>query len=158
MSIIQDSPDAGRPVKKKKNAKNKKRKKPIQKRIIRAAGGLLWRESERGRELALVHRPRYDDWVLPKGHLDKGEGWEEAAVREVTEETCCQAEIGNFAGSISYLVNNKPKVVLFWHMALTGEDSFVPTNETDRLLWLPVGEAVEQLQYSTERALVAQAQ
>lgn len=158
MSVIQDNPDASQPMKKKKDAKIKKRKKPIQRRIIRAAGGLLWRETEQGRELALVHRPRYDDWVLPKGHLDKGEGWEDAAVREVTEETCCQAQLGDYAGSISYLVNDKPKLVLFWHMSLAGENSFVPNGETDQLLWVTAEEALEKLAYSTERALVAQAQ
>jgi len=135
--------------------KRKKRKKTMQKRVIRAAGGLLWRDSEGGLELAVVHRPRYDDWVLPKGHLDKGEGWEDAAVREVIEETCCQAKIGDFAGTISYLANGKPKIVLFWHMSLLGEDDFIPTKETDSIHWLTVEEALEQLQYSTERALVS---
>jgi 8-oxo-dGTP diphosphatase len=152
MSINQNVPESSKPI---KNKKNKKRRKPIQKRVIRAAGGLLWRESERGTELAVVHRPRYDDWVLPKGHLDKGESWEDAAVREVIEETCCQAKLGDFAGTISYLANNKPKIVLFWHMSFIGEDEFVPNNETDRMQWLTVAEAMAQLQYSTERALVS---
>jgi 8-oxo-dGTP diphosphatase len=143
-------------MKNKKNGiKKKRRKRPVQKRVIRAAGGLLWRESERGMELAVVHRPYYDDWVLPKGKLNKGEGWEDAAVREVSEETCCQAKLGDFAGTISYLANGKPKIVLFWHMSLLGEDSFVPNNETDRMHWLTVAEALEQLQYSTERALLS---
>jgi 8-oxo-dGTP diphosphatase len=106
-------------------------------------------------ELAVVHRPYYDDWVLPKGKLDRGEKWEDAAVREVGEETCCHAKLGDFAGTISYLANGKPKIVLFWHMSLLGEDSFVPNNETDRMHWLTVAEALEQLQYSTERALVS---
>lgn len=158
MSVIQDNPDASQPMKKKKDAKIKKRKKPIQRRIIRAAGGLLWRETEQGRELALVHRPRNEDWVLPKGHLDKGEGWEEAAVREVIEETCCPAQLGEFAGSISYLVNNKPKLVLFWHLSLIGESTFVPNGETDQILWLTVEEAIKKLTYSTERTLVRQVQ
>jgi 8-oxo-dGTP diphosphatase len=143
-------------MKNKKNGKKKnKQKRPVQKRVIRAAGGLLWRESERGMELAVVHRPYYDDWVLPKGKLDRGEKWEDAAVREVGEETCCHAKLGDFAGTISYLANGKPKIVLFWHMSLLGEDSFVPNNETDRMHWLTVAEALEQLQYSTERALVS---
>ncbi|MFZ0547905.1 MAG: NUDIX hydrolase [Candidatus Promineifilaceae bacterium] len=144
--------------KKNNNSKGKKRKKPIQKRVIRAAGGLLWRETERGKELALVHRPRYDDWVLPKGHIDKGESWEDTAVREVVEETCCEAKLGDYAGSISYLVNNKPKIVLFWHMSLSGEPDFIPNNETDQMLWLTPAEAVEKLAYGTERTLVSQNQ
>jgi 8-oxo-dGTP diphosphatase len=155
MPIEQNTPDVSGPLKNKKNGKNKKRKKPIQKRVIRAAGGLLWRESERGMELAVVHRPYYDDWVLPKGKLDKREGWEDAAVREVFEETYCRATLGEFAGTISYLANNKPKIVLFWHMSLIGEDTFVPNNETDKMHWLTADEALSKLQYSTERALVS---
>ena len=62
-----------------KAAKRKKQKRRIQKRVVHAAGGLLWRESERGKELAVVHRPYYDDWVLPKGKLNRREDWAEAA-------------------------------------------------------------------------------
>lgn len=135
--------------------KNKKQNKPVQMEIIKAAGGLLWRETERGRELAVVHRPYYDDWVLPKGKLDKGEGWEEAAVREVFEETNCQPKLGEYAGCVSYLVNNKPKLVLFWQMSLLEEREFVPNGETDKLRWLPVKKALKKLEYATERALVS---
>lgn len=142
------------PLKKKKNGKKKIRK-PVQKTVVRAAGGLLWRKTERGRELAVVHRPRYDDWVLPKGHVDKGETWEDAAVREVLEETYCEAKLGKFAGTVSYMVNNKPKLVLYWHMKLVQEYEFLPNGETDRIAWLTGEEALEQLRYSTERALVA---
>ncbi len=144
--------------KSKKNRKSKKQKKqkPIQKTIIKAAGGLLWRETERGMELAVVHRPRYDDWTLPKGHLDPGEGWEEAAVREVFEETGCRATLGEFAGTVSYLVNNKAKMVLFWHMLLERENTFIPNREVDQLLWLTRGRALEKLDYQAERAILSQ--
>lgn len=155
MADDQSKPKPIKPVKNKKNGKGKKRKKLVQKRVIRAAGGVLWRETKNGRRLAVVHRPYYDDWVLPKGKLDKGESWEDAALREVLEETCCRATLGDFAGTISYLANNKPKIVLFWHMNLEGEDSFIPNNETDKLKWLTVNEALEKLQYSTERALIS---
>jgi 8-oxo-dGTP pyrophosphatase MutT (NUDIX family) len=55
--------------------------------VIQAGGGLVWRESRAGREIAIIHRPRYDDWTFPKGKLHKGETWEQAALREVEEET-----------------------------------------------------------------------
>lgn len=144
-------------MKNKKNGKehNEKAGNPVQKEIIKAAGGLLWRETKRGRELAIVHRPYYDDWVLPKGKLDEGEGWEQAAVREVVEETCCTAELGDYAGCVSYLVNDKPKLVLFWHMSLLEEREFVPDNETDRLRWFTVDEVLEKLDYATERTLIS---
>lgn len=149
-----DVVETSEPLKKKKS-KKKKNRKPIQKSVVRAAGGLLWRQSERGKELAVVHRPRYDDWVLPKGHVDKGESWEDAAVREVVEETFCRAERGKFAGTVSYLVNNKPKLVLYWHMSLISEEPFEPNRETDRIAWVTGEEALSQLRYSNERALVA---
>jgi 8-oxo-dGTP diphosphatase len=137
-----------------KAAKRKKRKKRIQKRVIQAAGGLLWRESERGKELAVVHRPYYDDWVLPKGKLGSREDWAEAALREVTEETNCQPRLKDYAGCICYLVNNKPKIVLFWYMELIGDCDFEVNNETDQILWLTVEEAKQKLKYSTERSLL----
>jgi ADP-ribose pyrophosphatase YjhB (NUDIX family) len=68
--------------------------------VVRAAGGLLWREDPSGPRIALVHRPRRSDWSLPKGKLDDRESWEEAALREVQEETGCEARITGFAGAI----------------------------------------------------------
>jgi len=62
--------------------------------VILAAGGLVWRNSPRGREIALVHRPKYDDWTLPKGKLDPGESWQDGAVREVEEETGFDVRLG----------------------------------------------------------------
>ncbi len=142
--------------KSKKNgkAKAKGKVKRVQKTIIRAAGGLLWRETKEGRKLAVVHRPYYDDWVLPKGKLDDGEGWEDAAVREVVEETNCEVALENFAGTISYMANGKPKIVLFWHMSLVEEQDFVPNGETDKLRWWTVEKALKKLEYDTERRLV----
>ena len=61
---------------------------------VKASGGVVWRRAGDGLELAVIHRPRYDDWSLPKGKLDRGESWEDAALREVEEETGLRCELG----------------------------------------------------------------
>ena len=77
----------------------------------------MWRTGPTGTaELAVIHRPKYDDWSLPKGKLKPGEGFREAALREVEEETGCRARLLLFAGITFYFVSRRPKVVLFWHM------------------------------------------
>jgi 8-oxo-dGTP diphosphatase len=125
--------------------------------VIEAAGGLLWRDSPQGRQIAIVHRPRYDDWTLPKGWREKGEKFIEAAVREVTEETNCQVEIGDFAGCTNYLVNGVPKIVLFWHMKLTEDCGFKRNSEVDFLAWLGIEEAMERMNYEDEKNLLFRA-
>lgn len=122
--------------------------------VIEAAGGLVWRESGGSRQLAVIHRPKYDDWTLPKGKLEPGERWQAAALREVGEETGCQAEITGFAGSVSYTVRGVPKVVLFWHMIPVSELEFRPSEEVNEVEWLTVEEAVDRLTYSRERDVV----
>ncbi len=123
--------------------------------IIPGAGGLIWRWSAAGRQLAIVHRPKPNDWVLPKGKLEPGESWREAAVREVVEETGFQVQIDHFAGCICYLYNNVPKVVLFWNMTLSpSHSSFRPNDEVDQLQWLEPESALAWLSYQNERDLV----
>jgi 8-oxo-dGTP pyrophosphatase MutT (NUDIX family) len=133
----------------------KSRKKDKQKSsVIRAGGGLVWRESLTGREIAIIHRSRYDDWTLPKGKLRKDETWEQAALREVEEETNCLARLEDFAGCSCYHYEDLPKVVLYWHMQLLQEGEFTPSEEVDRLEWLPVEAALKKLSYSGERQLL----
>jgi 8-oxo-dGTP diphosphatase len=126
-------------------------------RLIRAAGGLLWRDTEQGRQLLVVHRQRYDDWTLPKGKLEKGESWEEAALREVEEETGCRASISEFAGVVSYVPEKRPKVVLFFHMSTLGKCSETPREsgrEVDGYRWLTISDAIDLLNYDGERRLL----
>lgn len=130
-------------------------------RVILAAGGLVWRESPRGKELAVIHRPsmHHKDWTLPKGHPNEGENLEVAALREVREETGCDAKLESFAGCVSYTVEDAPKVVLYWNMSVEGECAFEQSKafkqkEVDQLLWLPVQEAIRKLDYPGERKLI----
>ena len=122
--------------------------------VIQAAGGLLWKEAASGKELAIIHRPKYNDWTLPKGKLEPGETWKAAAVREVSEETGCKAEIGNFAGCICYMFRDTPKIVLYWNMKLIGECHFQPGKEVDQLRWMKPGDAIQLLYYPAERELI----
>jgi 8-oxo-dGTP diphosphatase len=122
--------------------------------IIEAAGGLLCRVTAQGKELALIHRQRYDDWALPKGRRENKETFAEAAVREVTEETFCDVALGDFAGCTSYVVTGVPKVVLFWQMELVRENPFKSNDETDQLKWVSLKEAISVLDYEGERTLV----
>lgn len=122
--------------------------------VIAAAGGLLWREENGARLLALIHRPRYSDWSLPKGKLEPGEGWQVGAMREVHEETGCQVTLGAFAGAISYSTP-APKVVLFWHMETT--DPGGRSDEADQVRWLTPQAAMALVDYDDVRALIARA-
>jgi 8-oxo-dGTP diphosphatase len=122
--------------------------------VIQSAGGLLWRDTQQGRELLLIHRPKYDDWTLPKGKLEPGESWTQAAIREVWEETGCKAEITSFAGCICYTYQGTPKVVLFWNMKVIGDCQFHPTKEVDRIQWVKADELQKKLSYRDEKRLV----
>ncbi len=116
-------------------------------RMIRAAGGVLWRPSERGAvEVALVHRPRYDDWSLPKGKLRRGEHPVVTACREVAEETGIRATAGRRLDIGHYATPGGHKTVEYWAMQGTG-GAFTPTAEVDRLAWLPLADARWRLRY-----------
>lgn len=122
--------------------------------VIMAAGGIVWRETETRRKLALVHRPKYDDWSLPKGKLKKGESWQATALREVKEETGCEAMLNSLAGSTAYTVKGVPKVVLFWNMTLTKIEEHLPDGEVDEVIWLTKEDALEKLDYQAEKTLL----
>ncbi len=122
---------------------------------VRAAGGIVLRNGSDGeQEIALVHRPRYDDWALPKGKLDRGETDAQAALREVEEETGLRARLGRVAGRIRYRDRRgRPKVVTYFFMSPEG-GKFKPNNEVDELRWVSVDDALDLVTYERDRALL----
>jgi 8-oxo-dGTP diphosphatase len=125
---------------------------------VRAAGGVIVRLGEGGEhELAVIHRPRYRDWSLPKGKLDPGETDEEAALREVDEETGLRCRLGEELQAVSYTDRHgRPKVVRYWLMECEGGD-FRPNDEVDELRWVGAEEAERLLTHDRDRELVAEA-
>ncbi|WP_448617916.1 NUDIX hydrolase [Geodermatophilus sp. URMC 65] len=122
--------------------------------VVRAAGGALWRPADGGIETALVHRPKYDDWSLPKGKPDEGEHLLETAVREVVEETGLDVVVGRRSVRTEYEVAEGPKRVDYWLMRVVG-GAFEPNDEVDELRWLPVEEACGLVSHAHDRAVLA---
>jgi len=124
-------------------------------KTILAAGGVLWRERDGRREIAIIYRERWGgEWSLPKGKLDKGETFEAAAVREVLEETACEAEIEDFLAAVDYRVKNKPKVVLFYRMRLVEEFPFAANEEVQAVEWVTPEAALELVAHEKEREVL----
>jgi 8-oxo-dGTP diphosphatase len=120
---------------------------------VRAAGGLVVRDGKDGAEVLLVHRPRYDDWTFPKGKVDPGESDEQAALREVEEETGFRCSLEIELPSTSYFdAKGRPKLVRYWRMRVVDGD-FAVNNEVDQIEWLPAAAARARLSYDRDRAL-----
>lgn len=122
---------------------------------MRAAGGVVWRPTAGGGRLyAVVHRPAYDDWTLPKGKVAAGESDLEGALREVEEETGMSCRVDRPLGTTSYIDRKgRPKVVMYWLMQATG-GVFEPCEEIDEVRWLPLSEVLDLLSYPRDRTLL----
>jgi len=124
---------------------------------VRAAGGVVRRRGPQGPEIVLVHRPRYDDWTLPKGKANPGESDIEVALREVREETGLRCLVGPEVASVRYHDHlRRPKVVRYWMMHPAG-GGFVPNDEVDRLRWMAPDEAMAALTHGHDRDVLRRA-
>ncbi|HEX9050037.1 MAG TPA: NUDIX hydrolase [Anaeromyxobacter sp.] len=126
-------------------------------RLVRAAGAIVWRDGAAGPRIAVVHRTKRDDWSLPKGKLDAGEGWQEAARREIGEETGWDVRLGAFAGAKLYVDRPEPKLVLYWHARAVSEIGTPAEDEIDEVRWLSRREALDRLDHGSDRRLLLRA-
>ena len=129
------------------------------KRPTLAAGAVLWRgdlSQPESVEVAVIHRPHYDDWSLAKGKVDPGESLPTAAAREILEETGFEVRLGKLLGKVSYPVAGRTKVVYYWTaQVLSGE--FAPNDEVDELRWASIEEAKRLLSYDVDAGVLDKA-
>jgi 8-oxo-dGTP diphosphatase len=125
--------------------------------VIEAAGGVVWRVGARGPKVLLVHRPRYDDWSLPKGKLDAGESALDAALREVHEETGLVCDVGLRLPDATYVHRSgRRKRVRYWTMTVvTGEGDFTPNREVDATRWFRIADAANRLSYDHDMPVLS---
>ena len=122
--------------------------------VIQAAGGLVVRRQSGNLEIAVVHRPVHRDWSFPKGKLEPGETFEQAARREVLEETGMSCRLVRFIGHTEYVDRKgRPKAVAYWVMAPEA-GSFRPNGEVDELRWVTLEDATRLLTYPRDIELV----
>jgi 8-oxo-dGTP pyrophosphatase MutT (NUDIX family) len=125
---------------------------------VQAAGGVVTRDRIDGTlEYLVVHRPRYDDWSMPKGKLEPGESHEDAARREVEEETGVRVDLGAALSTSEYVDRHgRPKVVHYWRMTQVGMTQWEPGEEVDETRWITAAEAATLLTYEHDRRLVTE--
>jgi 8-oxo-dGTP diphosphatase len=122
--------------------------------LVRAAGAVLWRRAGAVVEVALVHRPKYDDWTFPKGKCKNGEHLLRTVVREVTEETGIVPVLGRRLPSTTYLNDNRAKRVDYWAAQVRTVGEFVPNDEVDQVAWVPTSQALSLLTYERDAELL----
>jgi 8-oxo-dGTP diphosphatase len=123
-------------------------------RVVRAAGAIPLRTTEKGVEVGLIHRPAYDDWSFPKGKLEEGEDFAAAALRELREEVASGTALGRPLGCTAYIdPRGRPKVACYY---LVGSENsvFKPSREVDRFEWLPREAAEARLSSPGDRLLL----
>jgi 8-oxo-dGTP diphosphatase len=123
--------------------------------VIQGAGVVLWRLNKKTTEIALVHRPKYDDWSLPKGKVESGEIHLSCAAREAGEETGFEVVLGPEIGTAKYLAEGTPKEVRYWSAQAIGE-SHEPRDkhEVDQVIWLSVSDAKKKVSVDDDREII----
>lgn len=124
---------------------------------VRAGGGIVVRQASSGPQVLLVHRPNYDDWSFPKGKLDPGEKFRQAALREVFEETgfWCKAHRPRLTSVTYHDRQERLKEVRYWLMTIK-KGEFVPNEEVDLITWLAPERVGDRLSYKRDRSLFAE--
>lgn len=125
--------------------------------VIEAAGGVVWRRTSKGEvKVLLVHRPRYDDWSLPKGKLEGGESHRHAALREVREETGLVCKTGQELSDVHYRDRKgRPKRVRYWAMEPVS-GVFEPSDEVDEVRWVGIDSVGRAVTYERDARVVAE--
>jgi 8-oxo-dGTP diphosphatase len=125
-------------------------------RRVEAAGGAVWRTDDEGRiQVVVVHRPRYDDWSLPKGKAERGEAAEQTARREVEEETGLRCRLGPELVTVRYeTTRGEDKTVRWWAMTVEQDLGFEPGNEVDEVRWVTLDELERLSSFDTDREVV----
>ena len=121
---------------------------------IRAAGGIVHRRSGDATEVLIVHRPKYQDWSLPKGKLDPGETLEQAALREVEEETGWRCNLGPHIGSNEYRDRDGRAKRVDWYLMDPVDGEFAPNDEVDEIRWVALGDVRDVLTHEDDYALI----
>lgn len=126
------------------------------KSLIVAAGAVIWRKNPKGvTEIAIIHRPKYDDYSLPKGKIEANESLISCAYREVFEETNLTTQFGPFLGEVEYFSPDGLKRVSYWSAKSIGEENiFKPNSEVDKLIWSPLSKAIDKLSLETDREII----
>ena len=122
--------------------------------LIRAGGAVVWRGDPGDPEVAVVHRPKYDDWSFPKGKLKPGEHVIAGALREVAEETGLSVVLGRHLPPVHYMKGSRLKRADYWAARVVEEVAQEPSDEVDRLEWMPVEKARARLTYEWDAGLL----
>ena len=102
----------------------------------------------------IIHRPKYDDWTFPKGKLEEGETHEQAAVRELEEESGWQGDLGAELEPSRYTDGQgRDKAVRWWEVWVRDRQPWEPNEEVDDLMWVPLSEVDSFLTHETDRRL-----
>ena len=125
-------------------------------KIILAAGALVWRKSkEKKIEIAVIHRPKYNDWTIPKGKVELSESSIACAYREVIEETSIETEFGMYLGEVKYQSLDGPKQVSFWSAQVVKENTFTPNSEVDAIKWVEAAKAAKFLSLESDKEILS---